>query len=71
MLDYSDDPRVAIMPSGERIDWNRGLYILEKWDRKGWWDYGVSLRAGWLTDAGLSALQTTLAATSDHLSAGG
>ena len=22
---------------------------VDKWDRKGWWDYGVSLRSGWFT----------------------
>lgn len=30
---------------------------LSKWSRKGWWDYGVSLRSGWLTDEGREALQ--------------
>lgn len=25
---------------------------LDKWSRKGWWDYGVSSRSGWLTDEG-------------------
>lgn len=32
----------------------RAAYILEKWSDKGWYDYGVSLRAGWLTTEGLS-----------------
>jgi hypothetical protein len=27
----------------------RGNAILEKWCDKGWWDYGVSARAGWFT----------------------
>lgn len=34
---------------------NRVLYVLEKWYRKGWWDYGVSLRSGWLTPDGKAA----------------
>ena len=29
----------------------RFMYILEKWDKKGFWEYGVSLRGGWfITD---------------------
>ena len=22
---------------------------MDKWSRKGWWDYGVTLRSGWFT----------------------
>lgn len=33
------------------IEWDRAAYLLEKWCRLGWWDWGVSLRSGWLTDA--------------------
>lgn len=33
------------------IDWARAEYLLEKWTKLGWWDWGVSLRSGWLTDA--------------------
>lgn len=29
---------------------NRAYYLLEKWCRLGWWEFGVSLRSGWLTD---------------------
>jgi len=32
------------------IEWNRAEYLLEKWTRAGWWEWGVSLRSGWLTD---------------------
>lgn len=35
--------------------------VLEKWTDRGWWDYGVSVRTGWLTDAGRVALATRLA----------
>lgn len=34
----------------------RELYILAKWDRRGWWKYGVSLRGGWVTDKGRAAM---------------
>lgn len=36
---------------------NRVLYVLEKWSGKGWWQYGVSLRCGWLTNEGRAALR--------------
>lgn len=35
----------------------RIMRMLEKWVRKGWWDYGVSLRTGWLTDEGKAAAE--------------
>lgn len=28
----------------------RFMYILDKWDKKGFWDYGVSLRGGWFIE---------------------
>lgn len=33
----------------------RAVYILEKWANKGWYEYGVNVLAGWLTDKGLAA----------------
>lgn len=30
----------------------RQYYLLEKWDDKGYWDCGVSVRSGWATDEG-------------------
>lgn len=30
--------------------------VLEKWADRNWWEYGVSVRTGWLTDAGRTAL---------------
>ena len=41
----------------------RALRVLEKWTRKGWWDWGVSVRAGWLTDDGRAALTAALEQT--------
>ena len=35
----------------------RKTSILEKWSDKGLWEYGVSLRAGWLTKKGWEWLQ--------------
>jgi Mn-dependent DtxR family transcriptional regulator len=33
----------------------RVAYLLGKWARKGWYDYGVSRDLGWLTPAGKAA----------------
>lgn len=30
----------------------RAAYICDKWERKGWYDYGTNVLAGWLTAAG-------------------
>lgn len=30
----------------------RAWYLLSKWARLGWYDYGVSIDLGWLTPAG-------------------
>lgn len=32
-----------------RIPHKRAWYILDKWCRKGWYSYGVTLDLGWLT----------------------
>lgn len=36
----------------------RGMYLLGKWASKGWWEYGVTLRSGWLTPEGIAAAKT-------------
>ena len=36
------------------INEKRAAYIFSKWADKGWYDYGVSLMAGWLTDEGMA-----------------
>lgn len=35
-------------------------YVLDKWCRRGWWEYGVSLRSGWLTPEGLAEVRELL-----------
>ena len=37
------------------ISEKRAAYILSKWERRGWWEYGCNILAGWFTDAGHSA----------------
>jgi len=38
-----------------KIPEKRAAYICGKWTDKGWYDYGVSVLAGWLTDDGMAA----------------
>lgn len=38
----------------------RDYAMLDKWVRKGQWEYGVSLRSGWLTPSGEAHLLETL-----------
>lgn len=37
------------------IPLKRAAYICEKWCRKGWYDYGVSVGMGWLETPGIEA----------------
>jgi hypothetical protein len=47
---YATDIGMSLGMCEKRAD-----YILEKWERKGWWDSGVTVRTGWLTPQGLEA----------------
>lgn len=51
------DSPVNVREVVRQIDMNgkRAAYILGKWSDKGWYDYGVSIMAGWLTDKGMNA----------------
>lgn len=31
---------------------NRAAYLCDKWTGRGWYEYGVNVLCGWLTDAG-------------------
>lgn len=35
------------------VDPRRALSLVEKWCDRGWWEVGVSVRFGWLTEEGL------------------
>lgn len=39
-----------------RIPEKRGYRLLEKWANNGWWDCGVSIRAGWFTETAPASL---------------
>lgn len=46
------NPRFLINEEGFPIPYKRALYLLGKWCDKGWYQYGVSLDLGWLTQEG-------------------
>lgn len=39
-------------------NYKQNLYYLEKWTRKGWYSYGVTLDLGWLTEEGVRYLDS-------------
>lgn len=48
-------PRYTPADVGE-IHHKRLDAILYKWVKKGWWDYGTSVRSGWFTEKGITAI---------------
>lgn len=40
---------------GSDVPLKRAHYLLMKWAKKGWYQYGISLDLGWLTAEGLRA----------------
>jgi len=49
-------PYMRELVAEQGLNERRADYILEKWTRKGWYDYGVSPFAGWLSDEGKAAV---------------
>jgi len=47
-----NSPRMIINEPGFPVHHKRAWYLLEKWSDKGWYDYGVSLDMGWITEEG-------------------
>ena len=45
-------PRVRQVIIDIEMNEKRAAYILSIWTDKGWYDYDVSVMAGWLTDSG-------------------
>lgn len=35
----------------------RSEYILAKWSERGWWDWGVAIMTGWITEEGWRAIR--------------
>ncbi|GAB7057363.1 hypothetical protein JCM16163A_41120 [Paenibacillus sp. YK5] len=56
-------PRRLIEEPGFYMNHKRAWRILEKWDAKGWYEYGVTLDLGWLTDEGKSKAEELIKET--------
>lgn len=54
-IEDPNPPYVRQLVSDLGMNENRAAYICQKWADKGWYDYGVSVLAGWLTDKGMMA----------------
>lgn len=52
------------------IHYKRCWYLLGKWTKKGWYDYGVTLDLGWLTPQGVAVAQTQSSTSSNSSSSG-
>lgn len=50
-------PRDIINEPGFPIAPKRAWYWLEKWISKGWYDYGITLDLGWMTDKEIEHLK--------------
>ena len=51
-------------------DWlpeERFFFILQKWEERGWWEHGVSLRTGWLTVTGKACIEIILQKENSHV----
>jgi len=46
--------RGIVNEPGFPINHKRAMFILEKWCRKNWYEYGVTLDLGWMTPLGLA-----------------
>jgi len=48
----------SLLDRTKEMDQNPRLYyVLDKWSDKGYWEYGVSLRSGWLTEDGRKEME--------------
>lgn len=45
-------PRKIINLNRHRINHKRAWYLLSKWEKKGWYEYGTTLDLGWMTEKG-------------------
>jgi hypothetical protein len=53
------------IPSDFIMNKKRKLYILSKWESRGYFECGVSLITGWLTDRGIEAAKYTACDTAN------
>lgn len=50
-----------VQEEGFYMHHKRTWSLLEKWSRKGWYEYGVSVRVGWLTPEGIERAKELIA----------
>lgn len=58
--------RPCDVPMFGEIDTKRMDYILEKWARRDWYDYGTAIWGGWLTELGKHAAEALLASANSR-----
>lgn len=46
-------PRDIINQENFYMHYKRAWYLLEKWSRKGWYEWGVTMDLGWITPEGI------------------
>lgn len=49
-LQCGEKPYIREVVASIGLNEKRAAYICQKWAEKGWYDYGVSVLAGWLTE---------------------
>lgn len=58
-------PQIACCPTED--EWAavspRWPYLLDKWDKRGWWMISVSIRTGWVTDKGRAEMPVVIEET--------
>ncbi|MGG3454227.1 hypothetical protein [Paenibacillus rhizolycopersici] len=54
-------PRDLINRESFDMHHKRAWYLLDKWSRKRWYEYGVTLDLGWLTNEGKKKAQELIA----------
>jgi len=62
-----DTPYVREFCAYAGLNQKRAAYICEKWVDKGWYDYGVNVLAGWLTEKGMEVVQNPPSRTFEEL----
>ena len=51
------NPRPLINSDDFEMHYKRAWYLLNKWAEKGWYDWGVTLDMGWLTEEGVAVAE--------------
>ncbi len=60
LYSHGETPRQLIYSGTVPINHKRARSLLEKWFKKGWYDFGVTLDLGWLTSKGISKAKEVL-----------